>query len=91
MLNTAPYSIKNKKEDNFVVSKNDETHQIKQKQDNFENNLRNCKFFGENFELKGWIDSGSESKVYKIYYKKNKKEYALKHIIIESKRKKKKN
>ena len=91
MLNTAPYSIKNKNEDNLGVSKNDEIHQIKQKQDIVENNLRNCKVFGENFELKGLIDSGSESKVYKIYNKKNKKEYAIKHIIMESERKKKEN
>ena len=91
ILNTAPYSIKNKNEDNFGVSKNDETHQIKEKQEIFENILRNCKFFDENFELRNLIDSGSESKVYKIYNKKNKKEYALKHIIIESERKRKEN
>ena len=41
--------------------------------------MKNIKMF-ENFELKNYIDSGSESNVFKIQNKKSKKEYALKVI-----------
>ena len=36
--------------------------------------LKKHKFFGENFELESFLDSGSESNVFKIKCKKNKKE-----------------
>ena len=43
--------------------------------------IKNIQIF-ENFELKNYIDSGSESTVYKIQHKKNKKDYALKIINL---------
>ena len=41
--------------------------------------IKNIQIF-ENFELKNYIDSGSESNVYKIQHKKTKKDYVLKII-----------
>ena len=41
--------------------------------------IKNIQFF-ENFELKNYIDSGSESNVYKIHNKKAKKDFVLKII-----------
>ena len=50
-----------------------------------EEKIKNIKMF-ENFELKNYVDSGSESNVYKIQHKITKKEYALK--IIKQRKKK---
>jgi len=41
--------------------------------------IKNIQIF-ENFELKSYVDSGSESNVYKIHNKKTKKDYILKII-----------
>jgi len=50
-----------------------------------EEKMKSIKMF-ECFELKNYIDSGSESNVFKIQHKKTKKEYALK-IIKQHKKK----
>ena len=89
IISTSPYSIKDKNEDNLNDSKAHKDDKCPQKNmQEIENNLRKFKFFNENFELKSLIDSGSESKVYKIYNKKSKIEYALKQINNEDRTKK---
>ena len=89
IISTAPYSTKDKRIDKKNDSKpyeNGKNNQINLQE--IEKNLRNLEFFDENFELQNLIASGSESKVYKIYCKKTKREFALKHIINEEGRKK---
>jgi serine/threonine protein kinase len=51
-----------------------------------ENKLKLIPFFKENFEILNYLDSGCESKVYKIINKKRKKEYALKYIHTKIKK-----
>lgn len=66
----------------MIANRTEKTNEIS----SIKNILKNIISFNENFELINQIGSGSESKVYKISHKKNKKEFALKHILnIKSK------
>ena len=86
--NEMPFKIKDIKEKNISEEKTKKTDGKKTSNSNkeqiptlyeIEEKMKNIKMF-EYFELKNYIDSGSESNVFKIQHKKNKKEYALKVI-----------
>ena len=86
--NEMPFKVKDLKEKNISNEKTKKTEGEKSSNSNKEKiptlyemkeKMKNIKMF-ENFELKNYVDSGSESNVFKIQNKKNKKEYALKVI-----------
>ena len=92
--NEVPFQLKDIKEKNISNEKTKKTDGEKSSNSNKEHiptldeikeKIGNIKMF-ESFELKNYIDSGSESNVFKIQHKKTKKEYALK--IIKHKKKK---
>ena len=83
----------NNKEENILKQKNfnkKEISLLKQSSD-IESELKNTKFFNENFELKNYIGSGSESKVFLIENKRTKRDYILKYLINKIKNKKNEN
>lgn len=69
--------LKTNEHENNLTKQSEEEIKLKEMKDK----LKKHKFFGENFELEKFLDSGSESNVFKIKCKKNKKDYALKHIF----------
>lgn len=76
---------KKSEKDNSSDSIKDESPDIAQIEAQFKKN----KFLNENFELKNYMDSGSESFVFKLLNKKRRKEYALK--VIKNKKNELKN
>ena len=68
-----------KEKDNNIIS---ESRQFS----NIVNELKGCKYFNENFELKKYIYSGSESKVFLIENKKWKNKLVLKYLINKPKK-----
>ena len=76
---------KKSEKDNSSDSIKDESPDIAQ----IEAQFKKHKFLSENFELKNYMDSGSESFVFKLLNKKRRKEYALK--VIKNKKNELKN
>ena len=90
-MNNSIKIVINNKEETILNEKVCDKSEISNKKEDFseiKDELKNIAFFNDNFELKNYIDSGSESKVFQIINKKQKKDYILKYIINKKKTKK---
>ena len=78
----------NHNNENILILKEKDNNKISEssKFSDIVNELKECKFFNENFELKKYIYSGSESKVFLIENKKWKNKLVLKYVINKPKK-----